>query len=97
MRPVEDLQAPLPVEQLPVQLGQSVEAQVESHQLHQGVEDLMGEEMAGSAGWSSAGRWSGARRMGAVGGTACPAYAFSLLSVVFVVALICLCLRLCLL
>ena len=47
LRPVEDLQAPLPVEQLPVQLGQSVEAQVESHQLHQGVEDLMGEEMAG--------------------------------------------------
>ena len=36
-----------------------------------------------------AGGWSGARRMGAVGGTACPAYAFSLLSVVFVVALIC--------
>ena len=29
MRPVEDLQAPLPVKQLPVQLGQSVEAQVE--------------------------------------------------------------------
>ena len=29
LRPVEDLQAPLPVEQLPVQLGQSVEAQVE--------------------------------------------------------------------
>ena len=27
--------------------------------------------------------------MGAVGGTACPAYAFSLLSVVFVIALIC--------
>ena len=47
LRPVEDLQAPLPVEQLPVQLGQSVVAQVESHQLHQGVEDLMGEEMAG--------------------------------------------------
>ena len=36
-----------------------------------------------------AGGWSGAIRMGAVGGTACPAYAFSLLSVVFVVALIC--------
>ena len=33
--------------------------------------------------------------MGAVGGTAGPACAFSLLSVVFVVALICLCLRLC--
>ena len=47
MRPVEDLQAPLPVDQLPVQLGQRVVAQVESHQLHQGVEDLMGEEMAG--------------------------------------------------
>ena len=47
LRPVEDLQAPLPVKQLPVQLGQSVEAQVESHQLHQGVEDLMGEEMVG--------------------------------------------------
>ena len=31
----------------------------------------------------------GAGRMGAVGGTACPAHAFSLLSVVFVVALIC--------
>ena len=44
---VEALQALLPVEQLPVQLGQSVVAQVESHQLHQGVEDLMGEEMAG--------------------------------------------------
>ena len=29
LRPVEDLQAPLPVKQLPVQLGQSVEAQVE--------------------------------------------------------------------
>ena len=29
LRPVEDLQAPIPVEQLPVQLGQSVEAQVE--------------------------------------------------------------------
>ena len=40
LRPVEDLQAPLPVEQLPVQLGQSVVAQVESHQLRQGVENL---------------------------------------------------------
>ena len=39
----------------------------------------------------------GAGGVGAVGGTAGPAYAFSLLSVVFVVALICLCLRLCLL
>ena len=29
LRPVEDLQAPIPVEQLPVQLGQSVEARVE--------------------------------------------------------------------
>ena len=29
LRPVEDLQAPIPVEQLPVQLGRSVEAQVE--------------------------------------------------------------------
>ena len=29
LRPVEDLQVPIPVEQLPVQLGQSVEAQVE--------------------------------------------------------------------
>ena len=47
VRPVEDLQAPLPVDQLPVQLGQRVVAQVESHHLHQGVEDLMGEEMAG--------------------------------------------------
>ena len=37
----------------------------------------------------------GAGGVGAVGGTAGPAYAFSLLSVVFVVALICLCLRLC--
>ena len=30
-----------------MQLGQSVEAQVESHQLRPGVENLMGEEMAG--------------------------------------------------
>ena len=40
LRPVEGLQASLPVKQLPVQLGQSVVAQVESHQLRQGVENL---------------------------------------------------------
>ena len=32
LRPVEDLQAPLPVKQLPVQLGQSVETQVEGRE-----------------------------------------------------------------
>ena len=39
----------------------------------------------------------GAGGMGAVGGTACPAYAFSLLSVVFCSCfdLLCVCLRVC--
>ena len=46
-----------------------------------------------------AGGWSGARRMGAVGGTACPAYASSLLSVVFCscfdLLCVCICYLLC--
>ena len=37
---VEDLQALLPVEQLPVQLRQRVVAQVKGNQLRQGVKNL---------------------------------------------------------
>ena len=79
LRPVEDLQVPIPVEQLPVHLVRALRLRSRG-----GRASCSGGIT--SAGWSSAGRWSGGRENGAVGGTACPAYAFSLLSVVFVVA-----------
>ena len=83
MRPVEDLQAPIPVEQLPVQLGRSVEAQVERRESELFWWsnfcrlELCWKMIGGQGEWEP------------LEGSLGPAYAFSLLSVVFVVALTC--------